>query len=400
MHVNRGYQLLRDKLKIDLQSLTPYSLSKVVNEKPPRKRTLYAQCALKLRERSYLADDTQIKMFVKWERMEDPTKAPRAIQARKPYYNLQLQQYIKPIERLLFHTGYEKRFTTKNLDDTQKAHFLRYLYDQHPDCKIFLADHSRYDSRQNTHYLKNEHSIYVDLFDGDATLSHMLSKQIKNNGKSKHIEYKVTGTRMSGEATTSLGNSLSNYAVLLDITRDRNASICCDGDDSVVFHDGQEFTEAELSVYRLGTKVEYANSFEELSFCQCNPVMIDGTWRMIRTPSRVIERTSTCIDKAYNKDIDNILRWYHTVGTGELIRNLGVPILQNYALFLRRLHTRQIGLSSEYTYVYEQRSPIRISDESRLSFQRAFGYTKTQQIDIENYFDTITVNSGRVQSKI
>ena len=140
---------------------------------------------------------------------------------------------------------------------------------------------------------------------------------------------------MSGEYTTSIENSLVNWWILQTLFP--NASIVVNGDDSLVFLDRHEFDKidmktilSEFSKFGQETKLDRISTvIEEIDFCQCSPVLIDGRYRLIRKPWRVLGRTQL---SSYDLTSKNIDKYLAGIGICEMTQNCGAPILQQFCL--------------------------------------------------------------------
>jgi len=386
-----SYDMFREKFPT--QTLRKWSYDEVIQHKPKNRRRRYAAAKDSLVEHPTLTyRDTRVKMFVKNERMSDPDKAPRGIQARSTRYNMKLQQYLGPVERYLFHRSLNTTFVSKGMDQKQKGRLLYQATLDFKDPIYVLTDHRFYDSRQCTAYLKNEHAYYREFYPGDEELELLLEHQLKNHGVSPHgVRYSVTGTRMSGDVNTSLGNSCTNMAILTHWLGSLHSRVIVDGDDSVIIverEDEQHLDFPALQRYGFLTKANIAYEFEHIEYCQCHPVNLADGWCLVRTPKRVIERSFTCIDPQYAKSDDLAKRWYHTVGICESSANAGVPVLEAAARALCRAHTRTVALNdTNIEYRTIKRDPIAITNGARVSFARAFGISPTKQALLEEYFD-------------
>lgn len=380
----------------------PITRAAVVAHKPKSKRAVYANAAKSLMHRPITPRDAVIKMFVKNERMNAVegvnAKPPRAIQARKPRYNLELQRYLYNVERWVFHRGHATRVTTKGLDAYDKASLLWGAWNEFDDPVAILADHSRFDSRQHTAWLTEEHKYYKKFYPGDQYLATLLSMQIQNYGHSSNgVGYTVKGTRASGDANTSLGNSLTNIAIICYWLRDiQRKRIIVDGDDSVIIVERSDLNKVNsdaLSVMGFGTTWKTVDEFGHVDFCQCKPVKTINGWIMVRDPQRCIERSSVCINPTYTKDKNLVMRWMHSVGVCESSCNAGVPILSAYAKFLTRHHDEYININDDISRRVVKRSGLSdiVTDQARISFWRAFSISPKQQLGIEKYFDTAPV---------
>jgi hypothetical protein len=394
--------MVKEAFALLTQTLPPKPLktltrAQVVSRKIGTKRHLYQRALESLERQPLVRGDAQVKMFIKNERMSDPSKAPRAIQGRGPRYNLELQTYIMPIEEYIFHRGVNNAVSTKCFDQAEKAQCLRAAWDSFNDPIAILADHSRYDSRIHSVWLQAEHEYYLQFYDGDDYLKLLLNMQSHNTGRTRHgVAYTVKGTRASGDANTSLGNSVINIAILKYWTKGVPARIIVDGDDSVVMMERAAYANVDLlKLQSMGfsTTFNVVDEFEHIDFCQCKPILTKSGWRMVRDPQRVIDRSTVCIDANY-QDLPLFKRWLASVGTCEESLNAGVPVLQSFARFLKRFATSTITMRDVDTRYRVLRRPVEsdILEHTRRSFSNAFGISPTQQCDLEQYFDSMSVD--------
>lgn len=386
-----------------IPELNKITAAQVVSNKVQSKRKLYASAARTLQHKPISHKDAINKSFIKNERFvysrDDNMKAPRMIQAASPRFNIELQRYITPIENYFFHRPMHKKFSTKGLNQYQCARLLRNRWDNYNDPVAILLDHTEFDSRQNTIYRKLECELYQQFYPNDDYLAQLLSYCDEfNYGTTSHgIQYEVKGSRPSGTVITSIGNSIINYCVithwLQNICHIANSDIIVNGDDSVVIME-RKFIDLldynALGLYGFDTKYSIAYDFEKIDYCQCRPVKTINGWLMVRSPQRVIERSTVCINKDYCSDIDKFRRWLHTVGYCEGTLNAGVPILQSFCQMLQRQHTHKIHIDSDITYRQIKTSlNYVITDEARLSFYSAYDITISRQLEIEHYFDCL-----------
>jgi DNA-binding transcriptional regulator YhcF (GntR family) len=394
--IKEAFELVRKQIPV--REHLPYSRQLVLSRKKGGKFYTYQRALESLKSKPITECDATLKMFIKNERMSDPDKAPRAIQARNPRYNLELQTYINVIEDYVFHLPIDKAVSTKCYDQDRKAQCLKFAWDEFAEPVAILADHSRFDSRIHSEWLKAEHEYYKSFFPGDDYLSWLLKFQLHNHGATRNgVSYSIRGSRASGDANTSIGNSIVNLAIIAYWLKGIRYRVLVDGDDSVIIIEASDLHKVDMKRLEgmgFGTTTGLAYEFEEIDFCQCKPVLCADGWRMVRNPQRVIDRSTVCIDANYTR-LDLFKRWLRSVGECELSINRGVPVLQSFAKFLIRCSDRSITLrdvdmtnrksSRDYSHV--------ITEDARRSFAKAFHMSIGQQIDFENYFDKLVLTA-------
>lgn len=195
-------------------------------------------------------------------------KAPRLIQARDPSFNLEYGRYVKPIERALkgdIHFG-------KGTYDTcgGKIEKLRAKWRWYTEC-----DHSTFDAHVTVEMLKLCHRFYKKCQGDNRYMESLARRTIHNSCITRHGErYKVTGTRMSGDVDTSLGNSLINYHILMEALKSvgLRGDAIVNGDDSIIFTNHPIPTDRFVAVLRHlnmeSVVLPSVNNIHKVEFCR------------------------------------------------------------------------------------------------------------------------------------
>jgi len=334
------------------------------------------------------------KAFIKFEKTEmekaDEGKivVPRMIQYRGSEYTLSLARYSTVMEEFLKcadHPGMESNdgypFIAKGLNAKDKASLLSALWGRRKNPVAYLIDHSKFDSMVNETHQLLERYIMVKTFGECATLDWLYSNQSVNSFVSQSgIRYKFPFRRCSGDANTSLGNSLINYCILRSVYPD--ALILVDGDDSVVITDGYRDI-PNFEEYGMNTKIDHTVVFEHIEFCQSRPVMTPEGWVMCRNPMRAISRMNMRLGP-------NVCQrsFLHTVGIGEGLCSSYMPII---SVMARRF--RELGKGGKYR-PWDLDYRIKVdrwddkfnypTDQVRASFAVAWGICPAEQRMVES----------------
>lgn len=369
----------------NLGHVIKYTNKQLINSRPQRMRRRYKR-ALQL---AFKAVHAVINLFIKFEKAEE-IKVPRSIQFRATPYTARLAKYIVPIEKAIqgewpnFNHGF--RFIAKGRNALQRGEDLWKMYNHYDDPTVYLIDHSKFDSRVNKSLLKLEHWFYLQIFP-DPWLKRLLKYQVRNKGRSRNgLKYECIARRMSGDANTALGNCLINYA-LLRHKFGEDAIIYLDGDDSVVFMprivDGLDFSDTGMV-----SKINIVRHFQEIEFCQAQPVHTSKGWLMCREPMRALNRALWKLG-AVPKDLKDYLA---TIGIGEGLCSPEMPIISSLSKVYRSLGGRYKIHHSQYrpetmACVKEFLMP---TEKSRVSFANAFGLDPMVQKLIEReILDTV-----------
>jgi hypothetical protein len=357
--------------------------------------------------------------FVKFEKMPqlkaDDGAPARLIQFRTYEYTYLLKSFLGPAWEILktsdmvINTSGQKfrEVFTSGLNYNETGELISNLWSRHHDAVALCLDHSFFDGHHHLFNLRLEHKFW-NTFIQSKYLKRLLRLQERNFVRCKRSKssYQSTATRLSGDWNTAAGNSIINYLMLQTIFP--RASIVVNGDDSIVFISRKHLVEdfgldcfdintisslikQKFSLFGQITKVDRVSSIlEQIEYCQCSPVLINGNYRMVRNPNRCLGRIQ------YTSHINiNVDTYLTSVGLCELSCNLGVPIMQSFAKKLVSMGNGQVSagvLTDGLHYVpidnhgclSLEAQPIDLS--SRSSFYLAFGITPEQQISFEKEF--------------
>lgn len=386
-----------------------------------RKLTLYRQAEASLLIDGFHQRDRYIKSFIKPEKISDPTRDPRTIQARSPRYNYCLGNYLKPIEHKLYRiTGSRNlrrwlprgRLIAKGLDLRARAYLVRSKLNSLPNCVCLSIDASRFDAHVGRVMLDIEHSVYKRCYPGDRLLQKLLDLQQVNRGfTAGGIAYKCPGGRMSGDMNTALGNCLL-MVIITAVTMRRLGlapsqwQMLCDGDDTLIFVSAEHeqlltinfpelFNQAGMSI-----KLENrASKLEQIAFCQGKIIPTYDGLKFVQNPIRSMSRSLvSCRHYQHLSAVNKVLA---TVGRCELAINMGVPVLQAYAQSMIRnagevpprhavnFSGRVFKAQREWRAHGGVVEPLPITMEARLAFEEAFDMPLDEQLRLERLFATV-----------
>jgi hypothetical protein len=358
-------------------------------------------------------------MFVKHEKLNGSKKTnpdPRAIQFRNVKYCVALGKYLKPMEHLLYRLrGSGKnsvlppsRVIGKGLSSVGRAQLLVSKLAMFEKPVVLSLDGSRFDLHVARELLQIEHLVYTTM-NGSRKLRQLLAWQLDNKGKSDGgIKYKCRGRRMSGDMNTALGNCLLMIIMVATFMRGKKYDMLDDGDDCLLIIESSDLewvlanvTEAFLE-YGMEVKIEnIAHSLEEIEWCQCRPIRLGGgRVRFVRDYNKVLS-TALSGTKYFMSTEGSRRKLVNTIGMSELILNLGVPVLQEYAIALMRnaatgeayelnelesyFHRLKRELKERNLRQLTRVKPQPITDEARFSFFLAYGLGCDEQLELESF---------------
>lgn len=299
--------------------------------------------------------DAEVKVFVKYEKLGEKEvygqrgmAIPRVISPRGPVYNLRLGCYLRPVEKRIYDalfTMFATRFgtvepvVTKGQDLFQKADGLKRRWDRFRRPVGVGLDQDKFDQHFSKEALECEHSVYNQIYSGDATLRWLLSKQLKNVCSGSFVDgwlrYEVEGVRMSGDMNTSLGNCLTSCLLLYHLLDGLGVSKCevaNDGDDVMVVIDEKELHklgDLGKGYERFGFRATVEPPvyvFEQMEYCSARPVALNAR-------ECVMVRGLAGLQKDLNSlacnDVKTAGDWFAAVGEANLATQRGVPMFSS-----------------------------------------------------------------------
>jgi hypothetical protein len=282
------------------------------------------------------------------------------------------------------------------MNSWQIAANLRWQASQFKYPVFILLDYSKMDAHLRE-LLREcvEWSTYLKAFASDAFLRFLLGFQRRNKVRSMNdLFWYIVATMMSGEYNTSLGDTLINDAITAYMLRMIKHGKLLNGDDGVIIVERADLDRVDYSWFTrfgMNAKVEVVDDFTKIKFCQCQPIRVNGVWRMVRDPNRVLSKSSYTIKTLSGNAWTKLVG---AIGLGELSCNTGVPILQSFAHLLYRSAgcKTSAGLLNDYMYmrhdkITTKREPV--TNQSRLDFNDAFGISPDEQRGLESMFDSI-----------
>lgn len=378
--------------------------------------------------RGYSKSDAGVTFFVKREKMyPDLSKGisdPRPVQFRDPVYCVQVAKFLKPIECYLYncrgiHSNMSStRLVGKGLNQKQRAKLLFEKIKQFNSFVVLSLDCSRFDKHVSYGQLQIEHSVYLNS-NSDPEFARLLSWQLINRCRSRSgYRYITHGKRMSGDMNTALGNCIIVISMVIGYMIHFHPfvkfDLLDDGDDCLLIVDEMNLQEVETSIVdgflQMGHKLKVdkiCRTMESVVWCQSSPVMMtSGFYKFVRDPIKTMSNDLVSSSLLGPRPKDHV----KAVGMCELALNLGVPVLQCYALALIRnspegrlrmhsdmsLYLRACREIVNFDNRIQFLTPKDISFETRLSFSQAFGISIQLQLDLETHLDKWIINYDNI----
>lgn len=404
----------------------PVSYRQVVEMYRGRKRAIYERARVSLETEPLRKDDAKVKLFGKREKTnfsEKPNPPQRVIYPREPRYNLAVAAYLKPLEHEVYrtidhifhdrHSRAHRRTVVKGLNFSQRGQLLHEKWRRFRRPRGLLFDAKRFDQHVSVAALKHEHSVYLQHFRGQdkSQLKKLLSWQLKTTAKGRcpdgWVKFVRRGGRCSGDINTALGNVTIMCSLFFDYLESLGIDyeFVDDGDDSVLVVE-MEDVQCIIDTYEAwflhaGFRMKLgriAVCLEEVEFCQTHPVYDGAQWTMIRDPHTAMAKDSVCLLPLHIGGETFARRWLAAVSEcGEAVAG-AIPVWDAFYRCLRRASKGAKPLDPESvpgleSGMFIQAKGMRrrfgpVSEDARYHFWVAYGLAPTEQISIEEFFDS------------
>lgn len=398
------------------------------------KRRNYERYALSLMNNCKITKkDVEIQVFLKYEvdiRSNKEKAVPRVISPPGGRYLCQLGCFVKKVEHRIYDAideslGY--RCVAKGMNYDTLALAISESWNSFIEPTSIDLDVRRLDQSLTCDALVYSHGFLLALFVGEERelLHRLLQEQLYNRCRVKcddgSFSYSVRGTLSSGQPNTSLVGVTVVVSILKGLfdTLPYKVRLVNCGDDCVLIcevrhaHNLRSLLSSwfmKFNMYiELSTKL--TQHIEQIEFCQTRPIKVGDGYRMVRDPYKGIIKDTTCVDMLDRPVLCS--KWLNAVGRGGLATHGGIPIFQDfYKMYLRssqfmldeklskrqrrslsdRKEIRSLAKSSmKYWGKGMCKQYSEISDETRVSFSIAFGYTPDVQVQLERYYQDFCI---------
>ncbi len=397
---------------------SPISYEKFLAYYSGPKLATYSAAVDSLAERAVCPRDAYLKTFVKAEKLNltlKPDPCPRVIQPRDPRYNVELGRYLKHIEHPIYKAIdhlWGSKTIFKGMSVEAMGNEIHKKMRKYPRPCAIGFDASRFDQHVSVEALKYEHSIYKKIHGYPERLKTLLKWQIHNTGTAYasdgFFKYNVDGCRMSGDMNTSLGNCILAALITKDLVDKLgiDAELVNNGDDNVLICpvDDEDVVREHLYCHFLDYGFEVVAEppkyiTEQVEFCQMQPVFDGHQYIMVRNPTVSMSKDSHSITPFYTAN--TMRKWIRAVGECGLSLTGGIPVKQEYykCLYRNGMDKAKIHKSKEFASGFYNLSKLSSRKEqpvcaaARYSFYLAFGYTPDEQVALESYFASLTLDA-------
>lgn len=410
----------RDKLVSDLGYQSPVTHDQFVDFYKGHRRLVYQRAVDGLALMPFRPRDAKLKTFVKCEKIVEGIKVdpvPRVIQPRDPRYNVELGKFLRPLEKKMYasiNNLFQSPTIMSEFNAYTQAKTLKDKWDMFTQPVCVGLDASRFDQHVSVPALRFEHSIYNSIFKSKELRS-ILELQIQNYGLATssdgYFNYKVRGSRMSGDMNTSLGNKILMCLMCKAYIDSTNVKIelANNGDDCLLILERKH-------LIKLNNMIDYFKEFgfnivtekpvyefEQIEFCQTKPVCSNGIYRMVRNVKICLAKDMTCV--TLGERVDQYKYWLNDIGTcGKAIAN-DVPILGKFyqkLCDLGEVGNYQGKYDNEFKWYRIQSNDASCTyshpdSHGRYSFWLSTGITPDEQECIESSIDAFNWGDDKRQ---
>lgn len=408
-----GY--LRDAVGRCCPILRPLEREEYPLQYTGKKRATYTRAVEALRSRELTRKDAEVTIFTKTERTVKPDAVPRIVSPMTPECNLETGRFVKPMESPICKAIAEVAGHTvvmKGMNASQIGGILRQHWEDmggDSDCVAVGLDATRFDQHVSKQALEFEHTHYPGLLADPADRAEckkLLSWQLQTTAFGRAVDgsvkYKIDGTRLSGVINTGLGNCIIASEMCIAYCREKRIKfrLANNGDDCVIFlrrrylsrfMDGlsQWFIEMGFNM----VVEDPVTVFEEVVFCQAQPVWDGATWTMVRDPRTALAKD--CVSLKPWRNVKEYQSWIKGVGLSGRSLAGGIPVFNDfYSSFVeaggaaRPLSHEDPSIGGGLYWMAKgmHRQNLRVTDDARCSFWKAFGITPDMQLVLEKHY--------------
>jgi len=323
------------------------------------------------------------KSFIKREFYEED-KYPRLINSRSDIFKILVGPYISLIEKQMYQMPFFVKHNTPKQLANKLQHFHKYRY-------LLQTDYSSFESCFQLPYTE---IVEIEMFKRLLINNPLVLKVILNcyyHGpkprvvklKNKEYEAYTTGSRLSGEMWTSLGNGFSNLINIKTLCRKYNIKMkgFVEGDDGLFSLSKNLIKQRDFEELGFNIKMKYETNIQNTSFCSLTYDKESN--ELLANPEQISRLGWTCRSTYLNARITKVLGLLKAKAMSSYSQNPCTPILGPlcYRIIHDLPHIRENKIDIYEKFVNENTEfsykPIPIS--ARLIYAEIFHVSLEQQ---------------------
>jgi len=434
---SRILDLARDALLSRLVECTAIPAEQFAGTYCGLKKRVYERAYHSLQLEPLGPDDARIKAFIKFEKilgkMDGSSKAPRMISPPSARFLLKTGCYVKPAEHVVYaaiDNMFGFKVVTKGLNYREVGNLFSSHWSEILDPVSFDIDVKKMDRSTSSEMLGWTHQFITGCYANSDEISRLLKQQLRVKTRVQcddgAVYYTVDGTLTSGQMNTSLVGvtMISSCMYVLFANLGIPYRFVDAGDDCTVIierHDARMFLNRVRPFFSsVGFELTISSQndrLEGIDFCQTHPVLVGGSYTMVRNVQDAVVKDATSLRKLRTRR--ELAVWMKAVSLCGLATHSRVPVAQSLYLcygrnadrmlkeceLSRRQETRTTraverlcreGLSWNMSQAVHQMvaSVGEISPATRLSYFEAFDLTPPYQVALEGYYNDLVIEYG------
>jgi len=286
----------------------------------------------------------------------------------------------------------------KGLNASERGIVIQEKWSRFDSPFAILLDAKRFDQHCSRDIIDWEHGVEEKLAMGREELIR-LNKYRKINTcfirtNDGGYKCKLNGVRMSGDMDTALGNCLTmcgmTYSFMAHIGVIKYEYMN-DGDDGVLIVESGEANRVLNNFKKYFLKFGFTmklegtcSVIEEVEFCQARPVFDGENYRFVRDPRVCLDKDSLSLKSS--TDVETMLHLRDSIGWCGLSLAGDMPIFGEFYRSMITGPERDLEYTTGMQFLSKGMKPKYSlpTDETRVSFYRAFRITPDVQIACEN----------------
>lgn len=406
----------------DIPRTLPIPLHEVPGLYEHRRRKVYESKVESLAASPINERDGTVSTFSKVEKVKNKAKkeaVPRIIQPVSGRLNAVASRFAHVVEMRIFESIgrlWGGRTIVKGMNGAQVGELALEMWNEFDQACCVGLDASRFDQHVSSELIEVCRDIATGCFalerdrkECAKTFDYIRTIHGKCYVDGFKVEYRNNRGLASGVRWTSFVGCVSASLMVKSFIDHVGvkARLLNNGDDCLLFLDRRDLPKLD-GFYEW--MLEYGFNFvlespvyelEHAVFCQSKFINVGERVTMVRDPATAISKDSISISP-FNSD-GHMKAWLHSVGTGGLALNSGVPVMQSfyncyirngrYSAKIERDPTLETG--TRFLTIGMEAVTREVSETARYSFFIATGLTPCVQMELEHYYDTLDIVYGR-----
>lgn len=358
--------------------------------------------------------DFRCKSFIKKEFYEAP-KVARFINSRSDNFKVQVAAMTHLMEKEIFYGPLSPWFVKGKPSSLQPSMIMGMAHFPH----FFATDYTSFEAgfsplvcqcaeRAMEHFFLENNPEDLAIFDRVYEQGCYAREEILEG---KDYRIKVTGTRMSGEMWTSLGNGFTNLMTFLFVAHSKGyypdhfplypecpIAILIEGDDGLFGMRHADLSHADFEKLGWWIKIDHTTDISKTSFC--SNYFSPKTLHQLVAPEAAIRVFYTFDAKYYNARISFQRGLLKAKAMSLLCSGPHSPITSYLARALLRLIPEKTDISDYTDFSLYELDQIELdlphafvdantTLDDRLLYSELFGICVSEQLALEKYFESL-----------